>query len=68
MQLLSLQKLSYFELIENSSNKSVFYEHPLTKFKDLTENDLVLRQINYASIVDRILNESITTNQDKAKD
>ena len=68
MQLLSLQKLSYFELIENISNKSVLNEHPLTKFKDLTENDLVLRQINYASIVDRILNESITTNQDKAKD
>jgi hypothetical protein len=67
MQLLSLQKLSYFELIENSSNKSVLNEHPLTKLKDLTENDLVLRQINYASIVDRILNESIT-NKDKAKD
>jgi len=71
LQLLSLKQLSYSDLIESAVSEekgSLIPDHPLVKLKDLTENDIVLRQINYSSILDKLLTQAVKDSEEAKGD
>ena len=62
-QLLSTNTIRFGELLESGRNFSgqgpILKDHELVMTEDLTDNDLVIRQINSAHIVQRLLKNSL---------
>ena len=62
-QLLSTNTISFGELLESGRNFSgsgpILKDHELVMTEDLTDNDLVIRQINSAHIVQRLLKNTL---------